>query len=158
MTCFLGLHPLQRLPAREVWQGTPVSPALGKQVQEALGYWPNFISAALTKSNIGKKRIYPSLQFQVTFYTVRESGSNFRRLVTHPQAIRSEKKEHSVLACLMGSHRTPCLVNGNTNRGLALPTSIKTIPHRHTHRPTQCRQPLTESLFLDLGYIKVPSG
>lgn len=47
--------------------------------------------------------------------------------------------------------RTLCLGNGATYSGLGLPIEvnlIETVSHRHTHRHTQCRQPITEKLFL----------
>lgn len=46
--------------------------------------------------------------------------------------------------------RTLCLGNGVTYIGLGLPIEvnlIETVSHRHTHRHTQCRQPITEKLF-----------
>lgn len=43
--------------------------------------------------------------------------------------------------------RTPCLDYGAAQSGVSLPTSVKTNPHNDTHRPTEYRQPLIETLF-----------
>lgn len=43
--------------------------------------------------------------------------------------------------------RKPCLRNGSVHSGLGLPTSFKITSYRCAHRPTQCRQILTETFF-----------
>lgn len=62
----------------------------------------------------------------------------------------------NLLACLCSAPflnsytvQNPCLGSGAAPSGLDLPTSLnltKTIPYRHAHMLTQCRQFLTETL------------
>lgn len=51
---------------------------------------------------------------------------------------------------LLRQYRSPCLWNGAAHSGMSLPTSInliKATPDRHAHKPTHCRQFLTEIPF-----------
>lgn len=69
---------------------------------------------------------------------------------------REKQTQAHVLACAQLSFptltpwRTSCLGNGVAHSGLGLSTSmnlIKTIPYRHTHRPTEHRQSLIETFL-----------
>lgn len=56
---------------------------------------------------------------------------------------------NSSVSQLLIQFRTSCLGNDASHSGLSRHyQSLRTVFHRHTHRPTQCGQSLIETLFL----------
>lgn len=111
-------------------------------------YCPNFISTAMIKypdhMQLGRKRAYFCLQFQLQTKHRGEGGSRLRQLVTSQPWMRSKECINTV--SFVGSQLAffsysiqdipySNLGNDATHNKLGLPTSMnKTIPQRHAHR------------------------
>lgn len=111
----------------------------------------------LTKSNLGKEGFASVYSSRLQPIVVGTQGRNLKWLIT----ATVDSTEQCMHACLpihlpvLGSvspllHSSgPCLGKGVAHCKPSLPISInliKAIPHRYTHRPTQCRQSLIENL------------